>query len=158
MLKRGTIVDATGSLFVRAEAERKADPKKRPLRCTGGTTTRLTAQAWRAGVPISAGTDYPGDDPLWPSVHDEIFWLVSDVGMPPLEAIRSATLVGAQAAGQAKDMGSIAPGKLANFVVLTKDPGEDIANIRSIVTIVKRGRAYARTDYVPVTADELKDR
>jgi imidazolonepropionase-like amidohydrolase len=158
MLKRGTIVDATGSLFVRAEAERKADPKKRPLRCTGGTTTRLTAQAWRAGVPISAGTDYPGDDPLWPSVHDEIFWLVRDVGMPPLEAIRSATLVGAQAAGQAKDMGSIAPGKLANFVVLAKDPADDIANIRSVVTIVKRGRAYARTDYVPVTPDELKDR
>jgi imidazolonepropionase-like amidohydrolase len=157
MLRRGTIVDATGSLFMRAEAERKADPKKRPLRCTGGTTTRLTAQAWRAGVPISTGTDYPGDDPWWPAVHEEIFWLVRNVGMPPLQAIRSATLVGAQAAGQAKDMGSIVPGKLANFVVLTKDPSEDIANIRSIAMTVKRGRAYARTDYVAVTPDEMKD-
>jgi imidazolonepropionase-like amidohydrolase len=157
MLRRGTIIDATGSLFVRGEAERKADPKRRPLRCTGGTTTRLTAQAWRAGVPISAGTDYPGDDPLWPSVHEEIFWLVRDVGMPPLQAIRSATLIGAEAAGQAKDMGSIAAGKLANFVILAKDPSADIANIRTITMTVKRGRAYQRGDYVPVTPDEVKD-
>jgi imidazolonepropionase-like amidohydrolase len=157
MLKRGTIIDATGSLFVQAEAARKADPKRRPLRCTGTATTRLTRQAWHAGVPISTGTDYPGDDPLWPSVHQEIFWLVHDVGMPPLEAIRSATLIGARAAGQERDMGSIAPGKLANFLVLAKDPSVDIANIESITLTVKRGRAYKRADYVPVRPDEVKD-
>ncbi|WP_404713516.1 amidohydrolase family protein [Sphingomonas sp. MMS24-J13] len=157
MLKRGTIVDATGSLFVQAEAARKADPKRKPLRCTGTTTTRLAAQAWHAGVPISAGTDYPGDDPLWPSVHQEIFWLVRDVGMSPIEAIRSATLIGARAAGQERDMGSIVPGKLANFVVLTRDPSADIANIRSIALTVKRGRTYKRADYVPVRPDEVKD-
>jgi imidazolonepropionase-like amidohydrolase len=157
MLKRGTIVDATGSLFVQAEAERKADPKRKPLRCTGATTTRLARQAWQAGVPISAGTDYPGSDPSWPSVHQEIFWLVRDVGMTPIEAIRSATLIGARAAGQERDMGSIVPGKLADFVVLAKDPTADIANIRSIIMTVKRGRAYRRTDYVPVRPDEVKD-
>jgi imidazolonepropionase-like amidohydrolase len=155
MLKHGTILDATGSLFVREEAERTA--KKRPLRCTGAATTRLAAQAFRAGVPISAGTDYAGDDPQWPSVHDEVFWLVKGVGMTPLQAIRSATLVGAQAAGQARDMGSIAVGKLANFVVLAKDPSADIANIQSIVTIVKRGKTYDRRDYVPVGKDEVKE-
>lgn len=158
MLRRGTIIDATGSLFVQADAERRADPTRKPLRCSGAATTRLAAQAWHAGVPISAGTDYPGDDPLWPSVHEEIFWLVRGVGMSPLQAIRSASLVGAQAAGQAADMGSIAPGKLANFVVLTADPSADIAAIRSIVMTVKRGRAYPRADYRPVKPEELSDR
>jgi imidazolonepropionase-like amidohydrolase len=155
MLMQGTIIDATGWLFV--DASRKADPKRKPLRCTGATTTRLATQAWRAGVPMSAGTDNPGDDPLWPSVHEEIFWLARDVGMPPLEVLHAASLNGARAAGQDKDMGTIAAGKLADFVVMAKDPSVDIANIRSVVMTVKRGRGYKRVDYVPVKPDEAKD-
>ncbi|KTE19972.1 hydrolase [Sphingopyxis sp. H050] len=156
MLKQGTILDATGNLFVKFEAERKALPDKKPLRCSGAQTVRLTQQAWRAGIPISTGTDYvdPASD-LWPEVHQELRFLVRDVGMPPLAVIRSATLVGAQAAGQAADMGSIEAGKLANFVVLTADPVADIDNIAAIETTVKGGRQYPRADYVPLTAKEL---
>ncbi|KQX25675.1 hydrolase [Sphingomonas sp. Root50] len=158
MLKRGTILDATGSLFVRHDVERKDHPEMRRLRCTGPATIRLTRQAWRAGVPISTGTDSVSDYRHdWPEVHDELFFLARDVGMPPLEVIRSATLVGAQAAGQARDMGSIAAGKLANFVVLTADPVADIDNIRTIETVVKRGRAYPRAAYRPTTKAEMGD-
>lgn len=156
MLRRGTIIDATGSLFVKYSAERKADPKKKPLRCTGQAVVRLTRQAWKAGVPISTGTDYVAKyDQSWPEVHDELFFLARDVGMPPLEVIRSATLVGAQAAGQAADMGSVEVGKIANFVVLGADPLADIGNIRSIEMVVKRGRAYRRSDYRPTTREEM---
>ena len=156
MLKRGTILDATGSLFVRHDKARQAHPEKRRLRCTGPATTRLTRQAWKAGVPISTGTDFlSGYKADWPEVHEELFFLAREVGMPPLEVIRSATLVGAQAAGQATDMGSIAAGKLANFVVLTADPAADIGNIRAVETVVKRGRAYPRGDYRPTTKAEL---
>jgi imidazolonepropionase-like amidohydrolase len=158
MRKRGTILDATGSLFVRFEAERKADPKAKPLRCTGARTIGLTRQAWRAGLPISTGTDFvnPAGD-AWPEVHAELRYLAHDVGMPPLAVIHSATLVGAQAAGQDKDMGSIEPGKLANFVVLTADPLADIDNIERIEMTVKRGRAYRRADYTAPTKKELGD-
>lgn len=156
MLKRGTILDATGSLFVRYDAERKAHPERRRLRCTGPAVTRLTRQAWQAGVPISTGTDSNfGPDHDWPEVDDELFFLARDVGMPPIEVIRSATLIGAQAAGQAKDMGSIEAGKLANFVVLTADPLADIGAIRRVETVVKRGRAYPRSDYRPTTTAEM---
>lgn len=158
MLRRGTILDATGSLFVTFEAKRKADSKAKPLRCTGDAVTRLTRQAWKAGVPISTGTDYVGGvDKVWPSVHEELFFLARKVGMPPIAVIHSATLVGAQAAGQAKDMGSIEPGKLANFVVLTADPIADIGNIQRIETVVKRGKVFARADYKPVTKAEMGD-
>lgn len=158
ILKQGTILDATGNLFVKFEAERKSHPDKKPLRCSGPQTIRLTQQAWRAGVPIATGTDYidPASD-RWPEVHEELRFLAKDVGMPPLAVIRSATLVGAQAAGQAEDMGSIEPGKLANFVVLTADPLADIGNIETIEMTVKRGREYRRADYVPLTAKELGD-
>ncbi|WP_238481144.1 amidohydrolase family protein [Dyella telluris] len=156
MLKHGTILDATGSLFVRYDAERKAHPDRKPLRCTGPTTTRLVRQAWKAGVPVSTGTDNDGGvDQVWPSVYDEIFFLAHDVGMPPLEALHSATLVGAQAAGQAKDMGSIEAGKLANFAVLSADPLKDIGNLHSIRLTVKRGHEYPRADYKPVTREEM---
>ncbi len=158
MLKHGTILDATGSLFVRYDAERKAHPERKPLRCTGPTTTRLVHQAWQAGVPISTGTDYDGGyKEAWPAVFNEILFLAHDVGMPTVQAIRSATLIGAQAAGQARDMGSIEAGKLANFVVLTADPVANIDNIRSVNMTVKRGRAYPRNDYRPVTKQEMGD-
>src|SRR3546814_12669670 len=57
MAKQGTILDATGSLFVKVEAARKAAPTAKPLRCSGARTIRLTQQAWRAGFPIATGTD-----------------------------------------------------------------------------------------------------
>jgi imidazolonepropionase-like amidohydrolase len=44
-------------------------------------------------------------------------------------------------------MGSIEPGKLANLVVLAKDPLQDAGNLRSVVLTVKRGRHFARSDY-----------
>jgi len=158
MRKHGTILDATGSLFVHYDAERKQHPERKPLRCTGPTTTRLVRQAWRAGVPISTGTDTDGGyKGAWPSVYDEIAFLSHDVGMPPLEVIRSATLVGAQAAGQAKDMGSIEAGKLANFAVLASDPSKNLDNLRSIRMTVKRGHAYPRSDYRPITKEDMGD-
>ncbi|MBV8157591.1 MAG: amidohydrolase family protein, partial [Dyella sp.] len=158
MLKHGTILDATGSLFVRYDAERKAHPDRKPLRCTGPVTIRLVRQAWQAGVPISTGTDDDGGiKSAWPSVYDEMFFLAHDVGMPPLQVIRSATLIGAEAAGQAQDMGSIAAGKLANFAVLAADPAKDLGNLRSIRMTVKRGHEYPRADYRPVTKEEMGD-
>jgi imidazolonepropionase-like amidohydrolase len=150
MKRRGMVLDATGSLFVRAEQERAKDPKRAPLRCTGHTTARLTAQAYRAGVTISAGTDNGGPpDYPWPAVHDEIFFLTRQAGMPPLQAIRAATLNGALAMGRAKDLGTVQAGKLADFVVLTEDPIARIENIQSIAMTVKRGREYPRADFRP---------
>jgi imidazolonepropionase-like amidohydrolase len=150
MKRQGMVLDATGSLFVRAEAERAKNPDRAPLRCTGKTTARLTAQAWRAGVTISAGTDNGGPpDFPWPAVHDEIFFLVHQAGMPALQAIRAATLNGALAMGRAKETGTVQAGKLADLVVLTEDPLAAIENIRSIAMTVKRGREYPRADFKP---------
>ena len=52
-------------------------------------------------------------------------------------------------------MGTIAPGKLANMVILSRDPLADIANMRSVVLTVKRGRDYPRDDFRAVRAEEL---
>jgi imidazolonepropionase-like amidohydrolase len=64
-----------------------------------------------------------------------------------MAVVQAATLNGAKAAGQEKDMGTIEPGKLANMVVLEKNPLDDVGNFRSVVLTVKRGREFPREDY-----------
>jgi imidazolonepropionase-like amidohydrolase len=44
-------------------------------------------------------------------------------------------------------MGSIEPGKLANFVVLAEDPTRDVANLASIEFVLKRGRRFPRAEF-----------
>jgi imidazolonepropionase-like amidohydrolase len=146
MARRGTILDAT--LHVYGLAEEAARKQNKPPLCTLALAAKLTNQAYRAGVQISSGTDgdTPARDP-WPALFDELQLLHDVAGLPPMAVVQAATLTGAKAMGADKDMGSIEPGKLANFVVLAKNPLDDVANFRSVVMTVKRGRAFIRSDY-----------
>jgi imidazolonepropionase-like amidohydrolase len=91
-----------------------------------------------AGVPIIAGTDegVPGF-----SVYREIE-LYAMAGIPPLDAIRSATSVSAKAMGVDKDVGTIEPGKRADLLVLDANPLDKISNIRTVKFVMKDGRLY----------------
>lgn len=146
MHRRGTVLDPTVHVY-RAVEERASKAGKPPL-CTVAFAARLTNQAHRAGVLISTGTDgdTPAGDP-WPSLFDEFALLGGPAGMTPADVLRAATINGAKSMGQEREMGSIEPGKLANFVVLAKDPLQTVANLKSVVLTVKRGRRFARSDY-----------
>jgi imidazolonepropionase-like amidohydrolase len=154
MARRGTILDATNRVYL---AQERAPGAKPPL-CPPGLPARLTNQAFRAGVEISTGTDgsAPWDSP-WPALYDELEFLVQRAGMPPAQVLRSATLNGARAAGRETEMGSIEAGKLANLVVLERNPLTDIANLRSVGQTIKRGRVFPRTAYRPITRDEMPE-
>lgn len=69
-------------------------------------------------------------------------WALASGGMSNLEALRAATLYGAEAIGYAQDLGSIEPGKLADLVVLDKNPLEDIHNTLAIRYVMKNGVLY----------------
>lgn len=69
-------------------------------------------------------------------------WALASGGMGNLEALRAATLNGAEAIGYAQDLGSIEPGKLADLVVLNKDPLVDIHNTLAIRYVMKNGVLY----------------
>jgi Tol biopolymer transport system component/imidazolonepropionase-like amidohydrolase len=75
-------------------------------------------------------------------------WAFVQAGMTPLEAIRVATLSPAQTLGLDADLGSIEAGKLADFVVLERNPLEKIENTDSVLTVVKNGVAYNPVDLV----------
>lgn len=156
MRERGIILDAT--LRVYQSGERQAAASGRTPHCTLALAARLTAQAHRAGVLISAGTD--GDTPAaaaYPALFEELELLVRYAGLTPLEAIRSATQIGAMTMGQGAHMGRIAPGYVANLVALDRDPTADIANLRSVFFTVKRGRRFDRADYRPIRPEEMGD-
>jgi Tol biopolymer transport system component/imidazolonepropionase-like amidohydrolase len=63
-------------------------------------------------------------------------------GMTPMEVLRSATLTGAQGLGYGADLGSLETGKLADLVILDKNPLDDIRNTTSIRYVMKNGQLY----------------
>lgn len=143
MIKRGTILDATVYTFYQSTPPNVAEKFARGPLCA-----QITAAAYRAGVPISAGTDFtPPATDAYPALQMELETLVREVGLTPADAIRAATSVAARALKADDRMGTLAPGKLANLVIVARNPLDDITALREVVLTVKRGRAYLRSDY-----------
>ena len=99
----------------------------------------------RAGVPLLAGTDEPNP---WVipgfSLHDELALMVTG-GLTPLEALRTATINPARFLNATDSLGLIAPGKLADLVLLDADPLADIRNTVRIDTVLIDGRVFGRS-------------
>ncbi|HEY1024375.1 MAG TPA: amidohydrolase family protein [Sphingobacteriaceae bacterium] len=72
-------------------------------------------------------------------------WMLAQGGMTPLQAIRSATLNGAQYLGMGKELGSLETGKLADLIVMDENPLDDIRNSEKIKYVMINGRLYDAT-------------
>jgi imidazolonepropionase-like amidohydrolase len=96
---------------------------------------------WDSGIPIVMGTDAGNIGTLHgPSVFREMA-LMRDAGLTPLQILRTATTNGAKAMGRS-DLGAIAPGKLADVVLLDADPLADVANLSRAERVIKAGVVY----------------
>jgi imidazolonepropionase-like amidohydrolase len=73
--------------------------------------------------------------------HWEI-WSLGSGGLTPHETLRVVTIFGAEAIGLQQDLGSLEPGKLADLIVLDRNPLEDIRNTNSIRYVMKNGELY----------------
>lgn len=104
--------------------------------------------AHRAGVRLLAGTDLGSLTGLYPGagLHEELGLLVRDVGLTPLEALRSATTAPAAFLGRERDLGTVAPGRAADLVLLDGNPLTDITNVRRIRAVMIGGRLLERAD------------
>lgn len=97
------------------------------------------AKAYRADVKIAFGTDTGvtrhGDN------ADE-FAMMVQAGMPPTDAIRSATVVAADLIGMSEELGTIEAGKLADLIAVTGSPIEDIRLLEDVRMVMKGGIVY----------------
>lgn len=117
----------------------------------------LTAEAYRLGVPVLVGSDSP-DSYVFPgfSYHLEMEML-AEAGMPPLAVLRAATWEAARFAKEEKDYGSIAPGRIADILLLDADPLLDIANTRRIHAVIAAGRLSDRASLDTLLAEVRKN-
>ncbi|HET7694483.1 MAG TPA: amidohydrolase family protein [Vicinamibacterales bacterium] len=97
----------------------------------------------RAGGTLIAGTDPTGGGGVVPGfANQRQLELLVEAGFTPVEAIRIGTLNGATYLGREARVGSIAPGKQADLVVIDGDPSRTIAEVRKVETVFKQGVGF----------------
>ena len=102
-----------------------------------GLAQRQTFQrAVKAGVRMIFGSDagvYPHGD------NGRQFAKMVEWGMTPMQAIRAATMNGAEALGMTADVGAIAVGRYADIIAVDGDPLTDVRQLEGVDAVVKGG-------------------
>jgi imidazolonepropionase-like amidohydrolase len=141
MKQHGTIFVPTllAGAFV---AEKAEEPGYFPAvvrpkaRAVGPQIQATFAKAWKAGVRIGFGTD-SGVSPHGGNARE--LGLMVEAGMPPLEAIRAATVVAAEVLDRGDRVGRLAPGYFADMVAVEGNPLEDVRMLERVAAVVKGG-------------------
>lgn len=106
---------------------------------TGRQIQATFAKAYKAGVKVAFGTD------AGVFVHGKNakeFEYMVEAGMPPMQAIKSATIVAAEVLGMKDQMGSLETGKCADLVATSENPLQNIKTLQNVVFVMKDGVVY----------------
>ncbi len=95
--------------------------------------------AHEMGVPIATGADTSYGPESLLRISHEVRRFV-ELGMTPMEALRSTTIVGAELLGLADTTGSVEPGKEADLIVVERSPLQDIGSVEDVLVVVSNGQ------------------
>src|SRR5204863_614000 len=101
---------------------------------------RTVFQIVKGGGRVTAGTDAP-INPYGLALLMELENYASG-GLTPVEVLRTATTVSAEAIGAAADLGSIEPGKLADLIVIDGNPLVNIRDLRRVKVVIRDGQSF----------------
>ena len=107
-------------------------------------------KAYKAGVKLATGTDLfvnPIKNPVYGLNAMELKLFVEKLGMKPFEAIKSATLIAAEATGLGDKLGALEKGRYADIILVSGDPLDNIDVLldkRNIKLVVKNGEIVKR--------------
>jgi imidazolonepropionase-like amidohydrolase len=110
--------------------------KRATYRASYAAMLRMVKLAFDRGIPIVAGTDAGG------LAYPRELELYVQAGIPAPDVLALATLGAARVMGEAREAGSIAPGKRADLVLVDGDPTRDISTVRNADVVVCRGVVY----------------
>jgi len=105
---------------------------------------RMVKKLYDNGITLVAGTDQGSGY----SLHRELE-IYNEAGIPAPEVLRMATLTAAQIMKRDGELGSIAPGKLADMILVNGDPTTNISDIRKIETVIKGGTVMYPAELYP---------
>jgi imidazolonepropionase-like amidohydrolase len=105
----------------------------------GAQIQETFAQAYRKGVKIAFGTD-AGVFPHGENYREFIY--MTEVGMPNLEAIQTATLNAALLLGIEKNLGTLESGKIADIIAVSGNPDQDITVMKDVIFVMKEGKIF----------------
>lgn len=108
-----------------------------------------------AGVLVVAGTDAGNIGTLHASSFYDELLAMQAAGLTNAQIIRSATINAAKGFGKEKDYGTVEKGKIADLLLLDKDPLQDLSALTHIQTVIHRGVRMQPQQLLPVTPELL---
>jgi imidazolonepropionase-like amidohydrolase len=123
-------------------------------KAAGAARTEMFRNAVKMGIKISFGTDAA----VFPHGQNaKEFKLMVDLGMAPIDALKTATSNDAELLGIAQKVGTLEKGKLADIVAMPGDPTADITATERVSFVMKEGKIIRNGPPSPKTAVRSTD-
>ncbi|MBX2877648.1 MAG: amidohydrolase family protein [Saprospiraceae bacterium] len=111
-----------------------------------------------AGITIATGTDAGNIGTLHASSYLRELFDMRLAGMDNFSVLQASTINGAKVLGRDKDLGSIKEGKIADLLILTTNPAENLDHIQDIEYVIKDGKVYEPEEILPDSPVDLAQR